>query len=713
MGNELNEIGIGLSHIPTVQAGKYTINAILKNELNTGNSQKIEFHVEGYDYSIPQNEVLAVYPINEGKGNYAGVFPHVQFKRSTLPWEYECSCNGERSPYLFLVVVKEEEFEQKKVEIVESNTNDLWDSLESEQKTITILKFEEGSEITPPLSLISSLAHVRVQKHQEITALNLPEETSIVMSHRMVAPNTKYRAFICYYIEKNNGKFKMVSKAETKTSLCLVLNEWSFESIGTALYQIDTKKIKNHPDFKDFAGVRDSEIMNYDGLKNRIKSNKENPSYDTLFRLIEENEKFLEEKKARFDVFKLKLIDENALDSSTEEGEKELLEIKKQNDATRHEFEENEKELEKRNNHILEYLEYNGKTLKGLLHELDIKAFKTDLATKNEAANQLLNIAKVPLEHQLKGGGKMISWYQGPFVNRNYSFDFEEFLKNNSNSFYKGNYLPDHADHLVLFNEDTKMYDMTYASAWQLGRLMIMNDNKVLQELKKWKYDLSLNQLIEEQNNTTHLMQLSANDSVHQVPPTLCNYVAGFLKFENFPLYYLFPHADLSTQESCKYFKIDNSWLLAFLLGIFSAGPKLGTSNFKNLILDNPVISELFDYKEEYYGIVLQSQMIKNWPHLIVGLDNSFDFKYVTSINSSLRLYVTNKNFDAIQLYLKNENAHFGIEYPDKSLYVETFIDKKENKYRINGRTILQDKLPFELLYKQPYVDFKITKAES
>ncbi len=709
MGNELNEIGIGLSHIPAVQAGKYTVSAFLENKLNTGNLQKTEFHVAGYNYLIPQNEILAMYPINKGKGNYAGVFPHIQFRRSTLPWEYRRTYNGETLPYLFLVLVKEEEFQQKKVITEESSTDYLTDSLESEQKTITLLKFEEGSEIAPPLNLIGSLAHVRVQKHQEISALNLPEETSILISHRMVEPDTEYRAFVCYYVEINEQS-RMVSGTGVKTSSCLVLNEWSFESIGTELYQIDTKKMKNHPGFKTFAGVGDSEVLDYDGLKTVIESHIDNPSYRVLLRLIGENEKFLHEKKARFDSYKQQLTDEDSADSPEQKSKDRTAGTN--NEIITQAFEENEKEFEKENNHILEYLEYNGKTLKGLLHELDIQAFKTDLVTENKAANQLLNIAKVPLEHQLKGGGKMISWYQGPFVNRKYRFDLDAFIKDKGSGTSADLDVPDHADHLILFNEDTKMYDMTYAAAWQLGRLMIMNDNKVLQELKKWKYDLSLNRLIEEQNNTTHLMQLSTDDSVYEIPAVLCNYAAGFLKFENFPLYYLFPHADLSTEESCKYFKIDNSWLLAFLFGIFSAGPKLKAGIFRNSVLGNAVIRGVFNYETEHYGIILQSQMIKNWPHLVIGLNREFDFKFVTGINSSLRLYVTDKNFDEIQMYLKNENAHFATDY-SKTSDAGEFIHKKEDGYMIRGQAIPQGRLPFELLYKQPYVNFKITNKDA
>ncbi|WP_435525603.1 hypothetical protein [Chryseobacterium indoltheticum] len=165
-------------------------------------------------------------------------------------------------------------------------------------------------------------------------------------------------------------------------------------------------------------------------------------------------------------------------------------------------------------------------------------------------------------------------------------------------------------DYLNLFNDDTKMYDMTYAAAWQLGRLMIMNDNKILQELKKWKNELELHNLLQEQNRYSHLPNLMTQ--VPDISDLLLNYVTELIQLRNFPVYYLLPHADLSTEESIKYFKIDNSWILSFLYGIFSAGPKLSMKDFEKYILKNKTFHNIFDYDKSYYGILLQSQTIKN-----------------------------------------------------------------------------------------------------
>ncbi|WP_343663194.1 hypothetical protein [Chryseobacterium mucoviscidosis] len=652
--------GIAPSHIPTVGSGKYQIKTDLQNNLTTVQQQEIVFYVEGYNAAIPQNEILAMYPPNEHTGDFAGAFPHVQFRRSTLPWEFDCQYKGNRIPYIFLVLLKEEELASGDFEILESDTNHLNDSLEdiTEPKTLKILNLLKGNrEIFPSVDFISQLAHVRVQEHEELKKLNLPEETSIVISHRRVEPDTKYKVFVCYYsAEVNNqekekyqlNNFSGANEYE-KTKSCVVLAEWSFESISADLYQININRLKEHPDFNTFQkGLADSEVLTLEELKKAA-----NPE---LARLISENEAYLKARK--------------------QEWEK-LPEPKSVRD-----FEETENGKKEQNNYILEYLRYNGKNLKGYLYELQLQPFKMTMDVEHEAVKKLIDLAKIPLEHQLKAGGKIVSWYQGPFTNWNYSFDLYGWIKERG-----WTDVPDHHDYLNFLNEDTKMYDMTYAAAWQLGRLMIMNDNKVLQELKKWKNDLEIHHLLKEQNQYSYLPNLVTQPPA--VPDLLLNYITGLIQFRNFPVYYLLPHPDLSTEESIKYFKIDNSWITAFLFGIFSAGPQLRLTDFEEYIMQNNVLKNVFDYHASYYGILLHSQTIKNWPHLVIELNESSDFHYITTINDTLRLYITDRKFSDIDLYLKHENAHFGKEYNAEE---NQFIGLKDGGVQLAN----------EYLYRQP-----------
>lgn len=753
------EIGLAPYHIPTVLAGEYNITAELNQKnnvdestvLNEGKKQEIKFSVAGYNAAIPQNEVLAVYPPIDHTGNFAGTFPHIQFRRSSLPWEYEVKHGNDRLPYIFLLLLKEEEL--KDLEIITTDTNSLNGSTESpaEPKPLQVIK-HNGSELFPKAGLIQKLAHVRVQEHTELKDLNLPKETSILVSHRMVEPNTKYKAFVCYYASKikdgvEKGKYKMITDLTDNSApeYAVIVNEWSFESVRAELYQIDSNKLKNHMDYNGFKeGLIDSEI----GLIESIKSK----ANTKLLELIQNNEKYIAERNKKWEMWK-----EENKGKSVDIFEKFVETITIAN-------------TQYKDNHILEYIQYNGKNLKGYLHELELQPFKSFIksptlpdAPKKEdldkdVITKLLNTSRVPLEHQLKAGGKMVSWYQGPFTNNSNNFDLLQLLADQ-----KIETIPDHQDYLNLFNEDTGMYDMAYSTAWQLGRLMIINNNKVIQELKKWKYELKLYYLVEEQNKLSHLSKRENKEPI--IPDLLMNYITELIQFRNFPLYYLLPHEDLSTEESIKYYKIDNSWILAFLFGIFSAGQKLSLIDFGKYLFENPknifeekldkisldttsksnlikilnspqetksntaqeidkfvnlymtqitegnIIEELrkilltlkselwyvFNLERDYYGILLQSQTIKNWPHIVVELNGSHDFHYVTSINSTLRLYITDKPFSKIEMYLKNENAHFGIEYKGNEGKKITISANEDSVATANNN-----------LYKQPHVVFNL-----
>lgn len=151
----------------------------------------------------------------------------------------------------------------------------------------------------------------------------------------------------------------------------MILSEWFFESINTQLYQIDTNRLKNHPEFSTFQkDLVDSEISTLEELKTKANA--------ALANLISINETYLKERALRWS----KLPEPKSIDD----------------------FERTEEiNFKQENNYILEYLKYNGKNLKGYLSELKLQPFKTKINIKNEAVVKLVDVAKVPIEHQLKG----------------------------------------------------------------------------------------------------------------------------------------------------------------------------------------------------------------------------------------------------------------------------------------------------------------------
>ncbi|MFN9645587.1 MAG: hypothetical protein ACK6BG_10835 [Cyanobacteriota bacterium] len=100
----------------------------------------------------------------------------------------------------------------------------------------------------------------------------------------------------------------------------------------------------------------------------------------------------------------------------------------------------------------------------------------TSSASSNEerTAREALEMGYIAMKHKTRLGDETVSWYRGPFT----PFAVAE------------NLVPKTArssDSLIRYDKNTGMYDVSYASAWQLGRLLALRNIEVAQSLHDWK----------------------------------------------------------------------------------------------------------------------------------------------------------------------------------------------------------------------------------
>lgn len=89
-----------------------------------------------------------------------------------------------------------------------------------------------------------------------------------------------------------------------------------------------------------------------------------------------------------------------------------------------------------------------------------------------------LDMGFVPLSEDLRTGGKTVSWYRGPLIP--YRID------------KPGINLPiASADQATVFDPTTGMFDVSYASAWTIGRLIALQDKSFSTDLYNWKKGIS------------------------------------------------------------------------------------------------------------------------------------------------------------------------------------------------------------------------------
>jgi len=85
-----------------------------------------------------------------------------------------------------------------------------------------------------------------------------------------------------------------------------------------------------------------------------------------------------------------------------------------------------------------------------------------------------LNMGYAPLNHRLRTGGQTVSWYRGPLA----PYPISESRVN----------LPiSTADAVTVFDPTTGMFDVSYAAAWTLGRMLALQDKAFSTALYNWK----------------------------------------------------------------------------------------------------------------------------------------------------------------------------------------------------------------------------------
>lgn len=88
--------------------------------------------------------------------------------------------------------------------------------------------------------------------------------------------------------------------------------------------------------------------------------------------------------------------------------------------------------------------------------------------TGNDVADQFLKMGYVPASHYFRKGDKAVSWYHGPLSP----------LENPPTELNLP--LPPRAsDHLLRYYQSISMLDASYAAAWELGRLLALQDKSL------------------------------------------------------------------------------------------------------------------------------------------------------------------------------------------------------------------------------------------
>lgn len=263
---------------------------------------------------------------------------------------------------------------------------------------------------------------------------------------------------------------------------------------------------------------------------------------------------------------------------------------------------------------------------------LDIAPFALPCPTPAEGAadwelarHRRLAAGYTPLPLEAHDGIGTVAWYRGPLV------PVGTLAPGVTDP---GQGMPLHADALVSRDTVTGLADVTYAAAWELGRLLALGDAGFRDEIVRWRRRSARDC----HHRATHDSDRRRMDHTHCAPPLGAlplptKFFERLATLQEVPLGYLVPDERMLPQESLRAVALDPLWVYRLLQGAFSLGaeafrcsdddPATGhlRSCERGALKRLKVIARLGDGAARPEGFLLRSEVNSLWPDLEVDAE--------------------------------------------------------------------------------------------
>lgn len=228
-------------------------------------------------------------------------------------------------------------------------------------------------------------------------------------------------------------------------------------------------------------------------------------------------------------------------------------------------------------------------------------------------AGPYLRRGYVAVPHQMRDGNQSVSWFHGPLapgeaVNTDQKGSERWQLP-------EGTLPARSADQLVRYFPDCGMFDVSYSAAWELGRLLTLQNRSVAIDLLDWKRRHRHRQEQETARRELAHLPIQGQRADATLPPKVTNWFHGISLLKGVPFNYLVPDERMLPQESLRFFWIDASWVRCLLDGAFSVGRALPSDFKRDKSHENKPHAPAH---AKVTGFLLRSQVVSGWPDLQV-----------------------------------------------------------------------------------------------
>ncbi|MGK7880323.1 MAG: hypothetical protein AB4060_09515 [Crocosphaera sp.] len=638
-------------HKPALIDGDYEINVqhditeVTGEKITSNNSFTVTrtFSVAGERFDLKPADIHAVFPPAGSLGEHSNVLPHIILNRSTLPWERQADGNNKNLPWLALLLFEEGE--------------KLGGTIEKDEFIKQYTKeTPSGDRVWEHLLEIGWLKSIDSTKaHLTITASNSKLEGDFDSLESQVNS-----------ILDQSRTPKVITVTELQNS----------EKDGVKFPQLALESGQHK---EDKLTVIDVEKQ----LLDKILPTKEDLEYLAHVRQGTDDQGTLVGDE-------LAVIIGNRLPKKGRISTVHLVSIEGLYDDKRFNFQKAE------NNDYIRLVSLKSwrfacvdekQSFKGLLTHINREPSTLRLPkVDNAEAEGYLSMGFVPLPHFLRKGGKTFSWYHSPLITGNNPTDNIT--------------LPIRAaDEIVRYNPSNGMFDISYASAWELGRLLALQSKNFSISLYHWK-----------RSHKQALKSVEAAIDSHlpfhdlpnvELPSEIKSWFSNLSLLKGIPFNYLVPDEKMLPLESIRFFWVDPLWLECLLDGAFSIG-RVTTSDHADDSShkennNNPATNP----HEEITGFLLRSDVVAGWPGLLVdGYGQSVDNDNPIPENDKLPLLRMDRlsanvliclfkgEVKTVDIHQKPETIHFGLDSDDGELFYKELKNQDGSDIEVKLETI-------------------------
>ena len=295
-------------------------------------------------------------------------------------------------------------------------------------------------------------------------------------------------------------------------------------------------------------------------------------------------------------------------------------------------------------------------------------------ATGRAATDAYLASGFFPVPHAMRQGTQTVSWYHGPLAPQANTETFAFPAKS--------------ADALLRYYEADAMFDTSYAAAWELGRLLGLQNNRYATALYRWKREYA--QALSKQQQTTtedtgHLKGGNQDNSTPPIPDSVTEWLTALELLNGVPFNYLVPDEQLLPTESIRFFEVDSLWMQALQDGALSPG-RVTT---KDHALDQAIVAEEdLLTSATVSGFLLRSEAVKGWPGMQVeafsGTPNPegqvtgpLTLLRRDTLGNNVMLCLFTGKLQTLDLHLKPEVLHFGVTEATSGSFTKKLRDNE------------------------------------